>query len=344
MSDFIPGDEGMTEPLLNLTALYVVGGQQKATARYKEEWHRHRKGLILRIDPYTGDTNSCVEYCTPPAYCADEDPSILFKAGTMADGHFYVCTPTEVLRYRVPDFTLVDYLTLPAFNDVHHVHPTENGTLLVANTGLDMVLDVTWEGAVLRTWNVLGERPWGRFSRQVDYRKIATTKPHAAHPNFIFTLGREIWVSRFEQRDAVCLTESGRCIEVGQERVHDGIVHEGLVYFTTVDGHVAITDPVQGRVVRLVNLRAASRKNAVLGWCRGLYVLDKNHVLVAFSRIRPTKFVENLVWLKRQLLPGEALENLPTRIALFDLKREVLCWEHNLEEFGMSVIFSIHAH
>lgn len=63
--------------------LYVIGGQHKRDAFGKDEWHRYQKGLILRVDPEAGTSETCVEYVTPPEACAaEEDPSILFKAGT----------------------------------------------------------------------------------------------------------------------------------------------------------------------------------------------------------------------------------------------------------------------
>ncbi len=39
----------------------------------------------------------------------------------------------------------------------------------------------TPEGQVLAEWNVLGEEPWSRFSRDVDYRKIVSKKPRLSH-------------------------------------------------------------------------------------------------------------------------------------------------------------------
>ncbi len=73
--------------------------------------------------------------------CPPDDPAILFKSGTLANGLLYLTTQTEVLVYRVPSFELTTGISLPSFNDVHHVRPTADGTLLVAVTGLDMVAE-----------------------------------------------------------------------------------------------------------------------------------------------------------------------------------------------------------
>lgn len=325
--------------------LYIVGGQQKKGALNKKEWHRHKQGLILRVNPQRGISEVCTEYVTPPEACATEDPSILFKAGTVEDGKLYACTPTEVLIYTLPHFEQFHYLSLPFFNDLHHVQPTAEGNLLIAVTGLDMVVEVTPLGEVLREWNVLGQDPWDRFSRQTDYRQVLTTKPHLAHPNYVFQIGKDIWVTRFEQRDAICLTQTHpqRCIEIGVERPHDGNLYEEYVYFTTVDGHIVVANLNNGQVEQIVDLNEISETNGrILGWCRGLHILDRDHVIVGFSRLRPTKFRENLRWARHRLGLHKSAGNLPTRIALYNLKQHKLCWEQNLEEAEMSVIFSIH--
>src|SRR4029079_9381251 len=96
-------------------------------------------------------------------------------------------------------------VSLPFFNDVHHVRPSGDGNILVANAGLEMVLELDGAGRVLQAWNVLGEDPWRRIDPHVDYRWIST-KPHRAHPNFLFYLDDELWATRFHQGDAVSLS------------------------------------------------------------------------------------------------------------------------------------------
>ena len=44
---------------------------------------------------------------------------------------------------------------------------------------------------------------WKKFSKSIDYRKVATTKPHAAHPNFICEYNSDFYVTRFEQKDVI---------------------------------------------------------------------------------------------------------------------------------------------
>ncbi len=327
-----------------MNRFYVVGGRQKPEATGKTpEWQMWGGGVIVEVDVDTGTVVERKHYVSPPEACAaDEDASIVFKAGTLDRDRFYVCTQTEVLIYAATDFRQIGYVSLPRFNDLHHVRPTRHGTLLVVNTGLDTVVEVTLAGNVVREWSVLGQDVWARFSRDVDYRRVATTKPHHAHPNFVFELANEYWVTRFIQRDAICLTRAGWRIPIEGAPNHDGEVKDGKVYFTSVDARVVIADGDTKRVERVIDLNAISGSDTPLGWCRGLAVLDDDHVAVGFSRLRPTRFRENVRWLKHKL-GGSGYGLAPTRIAVFDLKRGKLCWETSLEPAGMNIVFSIHS-
>jgi len=264
--------------------------------------------------------------------------SVLFKAGTQRGDQLYVCTSTEVLVYKVPQFEPICYVSLPCFNDLHHVCPTYEGNLLVADTGLDMVVEFTRQGEVLREWNVLGEDQWGRFSREVDYRKVATTKPHRSHPNYVFQLGPDLWVTRYEQRDAVCLTRSAPSIVIGIENVHDGHVEKNWIYFTTVDGNLVLVDRSTLQVSNVVDLKVIDNEcRALLGWCRGLMVLDEARVWVGFTRVRKTRFMENLNWVKHVFHDVEK----PTHLALYDLSARKCLREIDLEPYGINVVYSI---
>lgn len=322
---------------------YVCGGRQRAGAYLRRTWEQYREAVILRVDADRGTGEAVVEYVSPPPAIPDEGaPSIVFKAGSLDGDRFYACTQTEVLTFRLPGFEREGYLSLPSFNDLHHVLPRRQGTLLVVSTGLDLVLEVDEGGAVRREWNVLGADPWARFDRATDYRKVASTKPHGSHPNFVFESGGGIWVTRFEQRDAVCLTEPGRRIEIGVERPHDGVVVGNRAYFTTVDGHVAVADLTRDRLERVIDLNSIVGARLALGWCRGLWPLSSAEVVVGFSRLRPTQLRENVRWVKHRLGLRPTPGSLPTRLAGFDLEGERLLWELNLEDLGLNAVFSLH--
>jgi hypothetical protein len=321
-----------------MNKFYVSGGRLRSTVfRKLEEWQSCDQALLIELDTEKNQSRSCVKYVSPPDVRPDELPAILFKSTTIRENKLYTCTSTEVLVYELPSFRLLHYISLPCFNDLHHVYPTEYGTLLVVVTGLDMVVEVAPEGTVVREWGVLGEDPWARFSRQTDYRKIPTTKPHRSHPNHAFELDGEIWVTRLQQRDAICLSRPGPRIDIAIQRPHDGYVFGDRIYFTTVDGHVVIVNAKTLKVEQTIDLNEMSgQPGQVLGWCRGVLPLDERFVWVGFTRVRPTKFVENIAWIKN----GNTNRNKPSHVALYDLQSRRCEREIELEPHGIGVVFS----
>lgn len=211
-----------------LEKYYVIGAQQKN--QILKDWEQYKKGLLLEVSPENHSVKKRIEYISPPEVCPEENPSISFTAGTIDNKHLYVGTQTEILIYSLSNFKKVNYLSLPCFNDIHHVLPTAEGNLLIVNTGLDMVLELSPQGKILNEWSVIGGNPWERFSRKKDYRKVPSTNPHHSHPNYVFKIGNEIWVTRCLQMDAVCLTKPNQRINIGRALVHDGVVFGESIY------------------------------------------------------------------------------------------------------------------
>ncbi|MEW4152450.1 hypothetical protein Q0N88_20405 [Bacillus thuringiensis] len=181
---------------------YVVGAKQKN--QVLKDWEQYKKGLILRVSPEDQTAEKCIDYKSPPEVCTNKKPSFLFTAGTVYNNQLYVGTQTEVIVYSLPDFKIVNYLSLPCFNDIHHVLPNGKDGVFIVNTGLDMVVEANFRGQILNAWNVVNglllDEP---FRLQVDYRKLQTTKPHTSHPNYVFKIGKEVWVTRCLQKDAI---------------------------------------------------------------------------------------------------------------------------------------------
>jgi hypothetical protein len=323
-----------------MAQLYVLGGKQrKLTLKQEEEWNLYESALILKVDTETGAVRVCVEYKTPAAARAHKDSSSIFKSGTFVGDILYACTNTEVLVFKPPDFQIVNYVSLPCFNDVHHVTPSRDGTLLAVSTGLDMVVRFTPKGEVIEEWSTLEEPPWQRFSQSVDYRKVGSTKPHRSHPNFAFEIGPEVWATRFQQRDAICLTQPGRRIDIAVERPHDGLVQGDQIYFTTVDGRIAIANADSLLIDRMIDLTSIDDPNALLGWCRGILPLGEDRLWVGFTRVRKTRIHENILWVKRVFKEG--MIEKPTHISLYDLTQRKRLQEFDLEAHGMNIVFSI---
>src|SRR6185503_17569531 len=125
----------------------------------------------------------------------------------------------------------------------------------------------------------------------IDYRKVATTKPHDAHPNYVFFLDGEPWVTRFEQRDAVPVAGGDRRFAVEVEGVHDGHRDGDRLLFTTVDGHL-VRFGLNGSGREVFDLDPGDSE-VPLGWCRGL-LPQGGRAWVGFTRIRYTKLRQNL--------------------------------------------------
>jgi len=314
-------------------AVYIVGARQRELRGILDGdlWSGYDRGLVLEVDLQSGACETVFDYDSAGGH----DGAVSLQASTLDGDLLYTCSETEVLVCRLPDFEVLTRVSLPLFNDVHHVRPSVDGNMVVANAGLEMVLEVTQEGEILQLWNVLGEDPWGRFRADVDYRTLST-KPHRAHPNFVFYVGDELWATRFHQGDAISLDDPKRRIDVSDERIHDGIVVDGHVYFTVVDGRVVVADTDSLKIAEVIDLNAFhAEREAVLGWCRAIMV-DGPRLWVGFSRIRATKFRDNVAWVARGLRRSK-----PTHIACYDLARRTCITEIGLESFGLSALYSI---
>jgi len=333
-----------------VTVLFAVGGEQRAALRERPEWASFKTALVVRAAGRR--VERVLEYTSPPGHRPDEQPSHVFKAATIEGDTAYLCTQTEVLVCDVPTFAIRRIISHPCFNDLHHVAPAADGSLYVAVTGLDAVAHLAPDGGLARLSGVLGADPWERFSRHVDYRKVPTTKPHLAHPNYVFFPdgdGRP-WVTRFQQRDAVPLAGEGPAFAVEVQGVHDGHVVGDEVVFTTVDGRLVRFDR-RGGNRRVIDLNPAPGEEGFgvpLGWCRGLLPLAGERAWVGFTRLRRTSLQKNLSWLRHGFRHTPFHRMRPTRLALYDLAgagsgRPRLLQEIDLEAAGMSAVFSIHA-
>lgn len=320
-----------------MQSMYLVGGRQRAArplSAGNADWEGFDQGRIVEVEPASGNWKTRVAYISPPHVVAQENPAILLQAGYMQNDQLYLCTQTEAMIYHLPDFQRIWYLSLPCFNDLHHARPSPEGNILVANAGLEMVLEISHEGELVRAWDVLGAEPWANISNAIDYRRTST-KPHHAHPNYVFCIDAEIWATRFHQGDALCLTDPRKRIPISTERIHDGVVHDGFVYFTTVNGQVVIANPRTLRVEEVIDLNEMHEPGVLLGWCRGLKI-HEGHIWVGFSRIRPTKFRENVSWVMRGFKRA-----LPTHVACYDLLHKRCVFELDVEPMGLGAIYSI---
>ena len=157
---FVDGSAGSVQSVLaqlDAAPLYVIGGRQRSDRALLDNgaWYGYGLGVILKIDG--SGVTTALEYTSRPGSCASGDP-VLFKSASRLGDRLYCCTQTEVLVLGLPNFTEIAYISLPMFNDVHHVVPTQSGTLLVAVSGLEMVVvaEESWVACLPRTHRLAG--------------------------------------------------------------------------------------------------------------------------------------------------------------------------------------------
>lgn len=319
--------------------LVIVGGVQKGDAHQKEGVHRYAHARVTKLAVEGGDESVVFDYESPPAHCPDEDPSIVFTAAHVDDARIVVPTKTEVVVWDRKRQAVDQVISAPAFNDVHHAWPRAAGGYWVVNTGLDQLLAVDESATILEAHDVLGGEAWAHFDPAVDYRKVTSTKPHRAHPNYAFEFEGRLWVTRFKQRDCVAVDDVDARMPIDLQGCHDGFVLGDHVYFTTVDGHVVKTRPGLDRPAEVWNLATMVPGLRKLGWCRGLHMLSPTHAIVGFSRLRITKWRENVAW-AGGLAAVKALGHRPTRVTAFDLAAGRVLWNRDLET--VDAVFSLH--
>jgi hypothetical protein len=320
-----------------MTRLFVTGGRQRGSRFLRrEEWTNFATAVLLELDTETGASRVRLEYESPPGRCPERDASHVFKAASWDGDKLLLCTQTEVVVFDPRADRVERTISHRWFNDVHHVARLR-GKLHVVSTGLDALLVLDDAGQVTEVRSAGGAPTWQRFDPTRDYRLVPTTKPHECHPNYVFEARGSRWLTRFEQRDAVPLDLAAAPIRVAEAPIHDGVPFGGSVWFTAVSGQVVEADAATGATRDAWDLSALGPTTDPLGWCRGILVEDER-VFVGFSRIRPTEFKQNLAWLRA---PLNRPEPRPTRVAAYDLRgrRELGSW--NLEEHGVSAVFSV---
>jgi len=218
----------------------------------------------------------------------------------------------------------------PHLNDVHHALRHDDA-LWVASTGADAVLEV--RGDRVRTHLLGAPLPTGDLRRR-------SLKPHAVHPNHLFVWRDRVWVTRLHQGDAVVVGEPEHRLFVDEERIHDGVVHDGRVWFTTVDGRVVAVDEAGGRQVLDLN-----DGSGPLGWCRGL-AFHEGVLWVGFSRLRATRWRQHLAWVRGRLRGRVDMTRRPTRLVGVRLAGEhtlrgEVVHEVDLEALGVGAVFGV---
>ena len=317
----------------------IPGGRQRVSTITRREWNLFEQAQLAQLDTETGDVSVRLAYQTPPDLCPAEDPSHVFKCASFDGNELLLTTQTEVLSVDPTSMELRQRYSAPSFNDVHHAARID-GRVHVVSTGLDSVVVLDEDGEPDCFRYVLEGDVWDRFSPQTDYRLLATTKPHAAHPNYVFKTADGVWATRFEQRDAVCLDKPSLSIPIEVGLPHDGVIHEGDAWFTTVNGWLVRGNPGAGEVIERIDLNAIDTRGQPLGWCRGLTFVD-GLAYVGFTRLRQTTIRRNVSWVRHGFQRVGSHAQLPTRVAAYDVVRRELVAEWDLESVSQNAVFSI---
>lgn len=316
--------------------ILLFGGRNHPHPQQRPAWDLFEAALVLKLRD--GKIVQRLEY-----EGSDLDRQIglgrYFKAASV-DGHIaYACTNTEIVTIDLKKFTITDRFTHEGFNDLHHV--TKVGDhYYVASTGTDSVLEFDGAFQLVQRYPVARDEIIERFGHHTDFRRVTSTKPHMAHPNFVANWDNEVWVTNFESRHVESLHSRRRYL-VSENKIHDGVPAFDYIWFTAINGEVIKVDPRSGATIRY-DLSAMTKADRLLGWCRGIAPVADADVYVGFSKLRETKARENLKWIGNKFLGQKFILSLPTRIARYDLARGNETWRLDLHDYGMDAVFSIH--
>lgn len=323
-------------------ALLISGGVLRPNGFELGEGKYYGCAKLLRLDLETGDVSTLLSVDKGNANFPDTDPNLEFTIGDVEGEYLWLSTDTEIRKYRYPGMELISTYSYPFFHNIHSV-VVRGPELYVTSTGLDMVVVLNKaDGSLVRLINAEGLPVWHRFSQDTDYRKLHSTRPHDCHPNYVFWIGDEPWVTRCTQEDAVSLNDFSKRIDVSGSRrpisVHDGIVVGERILFTTVDGAIVIANSTTLAVEEVVELHAMKGFAGVRGWCRGLCVAGEI-LYVAFSRLRRTRKLEKIQWVGRLLSKGD-VHNSASVLAV-DLARKTIVRDYRMPADIIDAIYCL---
>lgn len=307
--------------------LIVTGGTLNAEPNTKGNLPQYSQALVCQIEINSSKKPTRInqlEYM-PTRECdiRASNTNIIFKSASLYQNLLYVPTETEIKIIDITTMEEQETYSLACFNDLHHVIK-HNGKLFIANTGLDAVTELDLITKEVNHHLVL-ENTLTRPLDNVDYRQIASTKPHLAHPNFCFELNNEIWVTRCDLMDAVAINDKSKRLFIGDGLVHDGVISGKFVYFTTVEGRIKVYNKTTLKMHADVAVKTIAPEYQ--GWFRGICPISQGSILIAMSKPRKSK-------------RGSSNKQQST-LLLVDiyLKQIIQTWD--LGELGLDAVFSV---
>lgn len=99
---------------------------------------------------------------------------------------------------------------------------------------------------------------------------------------------------------------------------------------------MVIADTRTLKVIEVVDLNTMHDPDTLIGWCRGL-LLDGDRMWIGFSRMRATKFRDNVAWVKNGFR-----HYLGTHVGLYDLRERRCLAQLDMEAAGLNAVFGIY--
>lgn len=325
-----------------MSFILITGGVLRPNGFELGEGKYYGCAKLLRLDLVSGEVSQLISIDQGNENFPDEHPNLEFTVGDIERGTLWLTTDTEVRRYRYPSLELHSTYSYPFFHNIHSV-AVQGDELYVTSTGLDLVVVLKKnDGSLVKLINCDGKPVWHRFSERTDYRKVYSTRPHDCHPNYVFWIGDEPWVTRCTQEDAVCLSNTSKRIDVSGSRrpisVHDGLVKDGKIYFTTVDGAVVVADSLSLGVIEIIELNSLQGFGGARGWCRGLCFLG-DLLYVGFSCLRKTRRIEKIRWVSRLLNGGDV--HAEASVLAINLKSKEIVRDYRMPKGMADAIYAL---
>lgn len=277
-------------------------------------------GCLWGVDLEAGRAERLLCY-TPPERL--RVPTRGFTGGCWSSNQdrLYLAGHAAVFRVDPGSWTVDGTLHSPAFNDLHHV-AADAERIYVANTGSDSVDVFLINGGFVGSYSlvpgwVLARRMSGVAPRRTD--SVEESRWDGVAPAGWTSVAEDdgyhtptgvrsvtpYWQAKMPDRmhpNHVCLVDGAllvTCLNDGSIRdvqgfstimrtpgmfPHDGLFHEGAIWFTTIDGGVwRLAWPPGGEGPhRVVDVFASTGH---YGWCRGLW-MDANTVAVGITEVR----------------------------------------------------------
>lgn len=322
--------------------LLITGGVLRENGFELGEGKYYGCAKLLRLNTASSSVEELLAIDEGNDNFPDSHPNLEFTVGDVEGDRLWLATDTEIRCYHYPSLRLIGTFSHPCFHNIHSV-AIRGDEIYVTSTGLDMVVVLNkHNGTILRYLNAEGKPIWHRFSPDVDYRKQHSTRPHDCHPNYVFWIDDEPWVTRCTQEDAVSLNDMSNRIDIsGSKRpisVHDGIVRGRRIFFTTVDASLVVADARTPERNAVIDISSMKGFGGLRGWCRGLYV-DGDTCYVGFSRLRRTKRLEKIKWAQRHLMKAASIEE--SSVLAIDLGRKEIIADFRIPLGMIDAIYSI---